>query len=77
MYEAQVFFKDLSHVKDFVATVAKYEKLPINLVSDIYTIDAHSLIGIISVDISNPLLLQVPVDNIPESFHSDIEKYLY
>ena len=76
MYEAQVFFKDLSHVKEFVATVAKYEKLPINLISDIYTIDAHSLIGIISLDISSPLTLHVPVDNIPESFYDDVKKYL-
>ena len=77
MYEKEIFFKDIISVKEFVATVAKYEKLPINLISDIYTIDAHSLIGIISLDISNPMRLSVPVDQIPESFYSDIDKYIY
>lgn len=77
MYEKEVFFKDISNVRDFVATVAKYEKLPINLISDIYTIDAHSLIGIISLDITNPMRLSVPVDEIPDTFYGDIEQYLY
>ena len=77
MYSAYVYFKDLSYVKHFVNTVSKYSKLVVNLVTDIYTIDAHSLIGIISLDFEKPVLLEVPSDDIPESFFEDIAPYLY
>lgn len=77
MYSAYVFFKDIGCVKNFVNTVSKYNKLVVNLVTDIYTIDAHSLIGIISLDIEKPVLLEVPADDIPESFYTDIAPYLY
>ena len=77
MYSAYVYFKDLSYVKHFVNTVSKYSKLVVNLVTDIYTIDAQSLIGIISLDIEKPVLLEVPTDDIPESFFEDIAPYLY
>ena len=50
MFEAEVLFNDLSAVKSFVSVATKYEKMPINLISDVYTIDAHSLMGIISLD---------------------------
>lgn len=76
MYSKEIFLNDLEHVKQFVAVTSKYDKLPINLVSGIYIIDAHSLIGIISLDISKPIELQVPVDNIPESFYEDIKPFL-
>ena len=62
MFETEVFFSDTEAVKSFVAVATKYEKLPINLVSDFYTIDAHSLMGIMSLDISKPIVLNIPVD---------------
>ncbi len=77
MYKTDVFFKNLTSVKDFVNAVSKYDTLEINLVSDIYTMNAHSLIGIISLDISKPITLEVPSDDIPESFYEDIKPYLY
>ena len=78
MYTETIFLKDLAHVKEFVAMTAKYDRLKINLISDIYTIDAHSLIGIVSLDISNPITLEIP-DNIepPEQFIKDIKPFLY
>ena len=60
MYSARIFLRDLTNVKHFVAMTAKYDKLKINLISDIYTIDAHSLIGIVSLDITNPMTLELP-----------------
>ncbi|MBQ8133231.1 MAG: HPr family phosphocarrier protein [Clostridia bacterium] len=77
MYTTEVFFKNLSSVKEFVDTIAKYDSLEINLVSDIYNMNAHSLIGIISLDISKPITLEVPSGDIPESFYEDIKPYLY
>lgn len=75
MYSTEIFLQDLNHVKKFVTITSKYDKLPINLVSGIYIIDAHSLIGIISLDISKPIKLEVPVDDIPESFYEDIKQF--
>ena len=77
MYRTKVYFKDLGEVKRFVDMAAQYSKLEINLVSDIYTMDAHSLIGILSLDISAPIELEVSADNIPESFYEDMKPYIY
>lgn len=76
MYSTEILLRDLNHVKQFVTTVSKYDKIPINLVSGIYIIDAHSLIGIISLDISKPIKLEVPVDDIPETFYDDIKPFI-
>lgn len=76
MYSTEIFFKNLNDVKQFVTVTSKYDHLPINLVSGIYIIDAHSLIGIISLDISKPIKLEVQSDDIPESFYDDIKPFL-
>lgn len=77
MYRTKIFLKDLTNVKQFVIMTAKYDTLKINLISDIYTIDAHSLIGIISLDITKPITLEIPDEDAPESFKNDIKPYLY
>ena len=76
MYSAKIFLKDLTHVKQFAAMTAKYDKLNVKPISDIYTIDAHSLIGIISLDITNPMTLEIPDVNPPEEFLEDIRPFL-
>ena len=43
MYKTRIFLHDLANVKQFAAMTAKYDKLKINLVSDIYTIDARKI----------------------------------
>ena len=77
MYRKQIFLKDLDEVKHFVEMTAKYEKLKINLISGIYTIDAHSIIGIVSIDIREPILLEMPDEEPPAEFLEDIEKFAY
>lgn len=76
MYTTKIFLRDLTHVKQFAAMTAKYDKLKINLISDIYTIDAHSLIGIISLDISDPMILELPDEDPTEEFLTDIQPFL-
>lgn len=76
MYSTRIFLHDLTNVKQFAAMTAKYDKLKINLISDIYTIDAHSLIGIISLDISNPMTLELPDEEPSEEFLKDIAPFL-
>ncbi len=77
MYKTKVFFKTLTDVKEFVDIAAKYDDLEINLISDIYTMNAHSIIGILSLDISAPIELEIPTGPIPESFYDDISRYLW
>ena len=77
MYRTEIFLKDLQHVKQFVSMTGKYDNLKINLISDIYTIDAHSLIGIISLDITNPIMLELPDSDAPENFIEDLKPYMY
>lgn len=76
MYTTKIFLRDLTHVKQFAAMTAKYDKLKINLISDIYTIDAHSLIGIISLDISDPMVLELPDEEPSEAFLADVQPFL-
>lgn len=76
MYRTKIFLKDLTSVKHFAAMTAKYDKLKINLISDIYTIDAHSLIGIISLDITDPIMLEIPDNDPPEELLSDLAPFL-
>ncbi len=76
MYRTTIFLQDLAHVKQFVETTAKYDKLKINLISDIYTIDAHSIIGIVSLDITNPIILEVPDEEPSQEFLEDMKQFI-
>lgn len=76
MYQTRIFLKDLSSVKHFAAMTAKYDTLKINLISDIYTIDAHSVIGIMSLDISSPLTLEIPDEDPPAELMEDLKPFL-
>ncbi len=77
MYCTDIFLPNLEDVKNFVDMTSKYKSLPINLVSDKYVIDAHSIIGIISLDITKPINLQIDVDDVPQSFITDLTPYIY
>lgn len=77
MYCTDIFLPNLDDVKSFVNMTLKYKMLPINLVSDKYVIDAHSIIGIISLDITKPIMLKVEDENVPQSFIADLEPYIY
>lgn len=77
MHQTKIFLQNLDHVKRFVEMTAKYDKLKINLISDIYTIDAHSIIGIVSLDISSPIILEVPEEEPPQEFLEDIQQFAF
>ena len=77
MYCTDIFLPNLEDVKNFLDMTSKYKSLPINLVSDKYVIDAHSIIGIISLDITKPIALKIDSKDVPQSFLVDIEPYIY
>lgn len=77
MYCTDIFLPHLEDVKNFVAMTSKYKNLPINLVADRYVIDAHSIIGIISLDITKPITLEIKEVDVPNDFLTDIKPFEY
>lgn len=57
--------RQVDQVKDFVDLLSKYP-YEMDLVSGRYTIDAKSLLGIYSLDLSNPLTLVIYSDSCEE-----------
>lgn len=58
MTQVKIRLQQVDQVKDFVNLLSRYP-YEIDLVSGRYTIDAKSLLGIYSLDLSNPLTLVI------------------
>jgi phosphotransferase system HPr-like phosphotransfer protein len=58
MYTSDIFLSSIEAVKKFV-TLTNQCNFPVNLVTDKYKIDAKSIMGIFSLDLSKPLRLAV------------------
>lgn len=63
----------IADVKEFVNTVAKYD-FDVDLISGRYAIDAKSIMGIFSLDISKPIKLDAHTDN-ADAFFSEVAKF--
>lgn len=61
MQEIQISLDTIEKVKQFVSTLAKYEG-DFELVSGRYIVNAKSILGLFSVDLSKPVLLRIDVD---------------
>ena len=64
----------INDVKDFVNMVMKYD-FDVDLVSGSYAVDAKSIMGIFSLDLSKPIELKAHTDE-PGNFAKEIERYL-
>lgn len=64
----------INDVKDFVNMVMKYD-FDVDLVSGRYAVDAKSIMGIFSLDLSKPIELKAHTDE-PGYFDKEIEKYI-
>ncbi len=73
MVSKQILLPTLDSVKKFVNITNRYDFL-IELISDKYRIDAKSIMGILSLDRSKPLLLQSSEANI-EPFLAEIKEF--
>ena len=62
-------------VKSFVNTITKYD-YDFDLVSGRYVIDAKSIMGIFSLDLSRPIDLTIHTDNDVESVLEDLKPYM-
>lgn len=65
MKNVQISLQMASQVKEFVATVQKYD-FDIELKSERYVVDAKSILGIFSLDLSKPLTVEIHSDNCNE-----------
>ena len=74
MTKTTVLLQAINDVKDFVNIVMKYE-FDIDLVSGRYAVDAKSIMGIFSLDLSKPIELNAHTDD-ADKFMKDIAKYI-
>ncbi|MDR1801357.1 MAG: HPr family phosphocarrier protein [Lachnospiraceae bacterium] len=62
MKTVQISLNSIDKVKTFVNIISKYE-YDFDLVSGRYVIDAKSIMGIFSLDLSKPIDLNIHADN--------------
>ena len=74
MFETMVELKAINDVKDFVNTVILFN-YDIDLVSGRYAIDAKSIMGIFSLDLSKAIKLQAHTDE-PEKLIAALDKFI-
>lgn len=74
MTSTTIKLQTISDVKNFVNTVAKYE-FDVDLISGRYAVDAKSIMGIFSLDISKPIKLDAHTDD-ASAFLEDIKDFI-
>lgn len=64
----------INDVKDFVNTVNKYD-FDVDLTSGRYVVDAKSIMGIFSLDLSKPIKVEVHSEN-ADDFMAEIDSFI-
>lgn len=75
MQEIQISLKSINDVKQFVQTITMFDG-EFELISGKYIVDAKSILGLFSVDLSKPVTLRIEVtDSKLEDILNAISKY--
>lgn len=74
MYKSQITINGIDAARNFVAMTAKYPKIRITLNHNEYEINAHSIIGILSLDLSKPIEIEAEGDDL-EPFINDLKPF--
>lgn len=74
MTKTKVFLQAINDVKEFVTIVMRYD-FDIDLVSGRYAVDAKSIMGIFSLDLSKPIELDAHTDD-AEKFLKEIAQFI-
>ena len=74
MKTVQISLNSIDKVKSFVNTITCFD-YDFDLISGRYTIDAKSIMGIFSLDLSNPL--QLEIEDWKEEYAPIVGKYLH
>ena len=69
-----ILLSSINDVKDFVNIVSKYD-FDVDLTSGRYVVDAKSIMGIFSLDLSKPIKVDVHDDN-SDAFVAELEKFV-
>ncbi|MBO5099287.1 MAG: HPr family phosphocarrier protein [Clostridia bacterium] len=64
----------INHVKTFVNTVNKYD-FDVDLTSGRYVVDAKSIMGIFSLDLSKPIKVEVYSDDV-DDFMKEMQEFI-
>ena len=72
--KTKIKLDSINAVKDFVSIVMLYD-FDIDLVSGRYAVDAKSIMGIFSLDLSNPIQLVAHTDE-PGDFSEKIKEFI-
>ena len=70
----QVLLSSINDVKDFVNIVNKYD-YEIDLISGRYVVDAKSIMGIFSLDLSKPIKMHVYTEDTAE-FEKIVKQFM-
>lgn len=74
MKTAEIRLSTIEDVRNFVNTVSKYD-IDIDLSSGRYIVDAKSIMGIFSLDLSKPINIQVHGDN-PDTLIDSLKAFV-
>lgn len=74
MKSVTIRLNTINDVKQFVNTVGKCE-YDVDLISGRYAVDAKSIMGIFSLDISKPIRLDAHTDN-ADAFFAEIKPFV-
>ena len=69
-----LLLSSINDVKDFVNIVSKYD-LDVDLTSGRYVVDAKSIMGIFSLDLSKPIKVEVHSDDC-DKFMEELDKFI-
>ena len=69
-----LMLNSINDVKDFVNIVSKYD-FDVDLTSGRYVVDAKSIMGIFSLNLSKPIKVDVHNDN-AEAFIDELKKFI-
>lgn len=69
-----LLLSSINNVKDFVNVVSKYD-FDVDLTSGRYVVDAKSIMGIFSLDLSQPIKVEVHSDDC-DKFMEDLKAFI-
>ena len=75
MKTVQISLNSIDKVKSFVNTITKYDN-DFDLVSGRYVIDAKSIMGIFSLDLSKPIDLNIHADSNIDDILAALDAYI-
>ena len=75
MKTVQISLNSIDKVKSFVNEITKYDN-DFDLVSGIYVIDAKSIMGIFSLDLSKPIDLNIHADSNLDDILAALDSYI-